>query len=148
MVGEESEPRLPSGFSPTFTIRKAKRADMEAVLEMVSLLFPNSQIRSLPSDVYLVAEKGGVLVGFCHYRVRDKGKTAYIAGLGVLAHYREHGVGSQLMAEAIYRIDKKGIQTTVLKVRALNHAAKLYTRFGFFERRWGDTLVLVRKRPS
>jgi len=143
-----AEETLHPTFPPSLSVRKAKSSDMAAVHEMVSLLFPNSQIRSLPGDIYIVAEKNGVLVGFCHYRVHEKEKKAFIAGLGVLAHYREHGVGSQLMAEALYRIDKKGVQTTVLKVRALNHAAKLYTNFGFFERRWGDTLVLVRKRPS
>jgi N-acetylglutamate synthase-like GNAT family acetyltransferase len=142
----EENPHPP--FPPSLSIRKAKSSDMDSVHEMVSLLFPNSQMRTLPGDVYLVAEKNGILVGFCHYRIREKENTAYISGLGVLAHYREHGVGSQLMAEALYRIDKKGVQTTILKVRALNHAAKLYLNFGFFERRWGDTMVLVRKRPS
>ncbi|MEM2137529.1 MAG: GNAT family N-acetyltransferase [Candidatus Anstonellaceae archaeon] len=143
-----AEETLHPPFPPSLSVRKAKSSDMAAVHEMAALLFPNSQMRSLPGDVYLVAEKNGILVGFCHYRIHWKEKKAYIAGLGVLAHYREHGVGSQLMAEALYRIDKKGVQTTILKVRALNHAAKLYLNFGFFERRWGDTLVLVRKKPS
>jgi len=93
-----------------------------------------------------VAEKSGVIVGFCHYRLREK--TCYIAGLGVLPQYREHGIGSLLLSEALYRADKAGVQTTYLKVRSLNQAAKLYASLGFFERRWGETLVLVRKRPS
>mgnify|MGYP001584689637 CR=1 FL=1 len=129
-----------------FSVRKAKLSDMHAIAEMVSVLFPQARFRNLPGDYYLIAEREGIPVGFCHYRIRDK--TCYISGLGVLAHYREHGVGSQLMAEALYRADKKGAQTTVLKVRALNQAAKLYLNLGFFEKRWGDTLVLVRKRPS
>ena len=148
---EQSEPadeKSPEPASSSFTIRKARLSDMPAIEEMASLLFPNSRLLDKPGDVYLVAEKGGIIVGFCHYRLREKEKTAYISGLGVLSHYREHGVGSQLMAEALYRIDKKGIQTTILKVRALNHAAKLYLDFGFFERNWGDTLVLVRKRTN
>lgn len=129
-----------------FLVRKAKKSDMPAIEEMVALLFPNSRQRFLPRDYFLVAERAGLPIGFCHYRIR--GKVCYIAGLGVLHQYREHGAGSQLMAEALFRAEKKGVQTTVLKVRALNSAAKLYTSFGFFERRWGETMVLVRKRPS
>ncbi|VVC01993.1 Acetyltransferase (GNAT) family protein [uncultured archaeon] len=129
-----------------FLVRKAAKRDMAAVREMVSFLFPNSRQRFLPHDSFLVADHDGVLIGFCHYRVR--GKVCYIAGLGVLHQYREHGIGSQLMAEALYRAEARGVQTTVLKVRALNHAAKLYSDFGFFEKRWGETMVLVRKRMS
>lgn len=119
---------------------------MGAIREMIATLFPNARNRFLPGDYYLVAVKGGIPIGFCHYRIR--GKICYVAGLGVLAHYREHGVGSHLMAEALYQADKKGVQTTYLKVRALNCAAKLYLHFGFFERRMGETLLLVRKKPS
>lgn len=129
-----------------FSVRKSRKTDLPAIQEITSLLFPNSRQRFLAHDAFLVAERDGILVGFCHYRIREK--TAYISGLGVLHQYREHGVGSQLMAEALYRIDRKGVQNTVLKVRALNSAAKFYTGFGFFERRWGETLVLVRKRLS
>lgn len=119
---------------------------MPAVREIVALLFPNSHFRELPGDVCLVAERSGVPVGFCHYRIREK--TCYIAGLGVLAQYREHGVGSKLMAEALYHADRRGVQRTYLKVRAVNHAAKLYVNFGFYEKKAGDTITLVRKRPS
>ena len=129
-----------------FSVRKAAKPDMAVIRDMVNLLFPNSRQRFLPHDTFLVADHDGVLIGFCHYRVR--GKVCYIAGLGVLHQYRERGVGSQLMAEALYHAEGKGVQTTVLKVRALNHAAKLYSDFGFFEKKWGETMVLVRKRMS
>ena len=105
-----------------------------------------SRMRALPGDMFLLAEKGGIPVGFCHYRIREK--SCYIAGLGVLAQYREHGAGSRLMSEALYRIDRKGVQVTYLKVRAINHAAKLYVNFGFFEKKSGETLLLVRKRQN
>jgi N-acetylglutamate synthase-like GNAT family acetyltransferase len=131
---------------PNFSVRKARKADMEAIRQMIATLFPAARGRSLPGDSYLLAEKGSIPIGFCHYRLR--GKACYIAGLGVLVQYREHGVGSHLMAEALYQADKKGVQTTYLKVRALNSAAKLYLHFGFFEKRMGETLLLVRKRPS
>ncbi len=129
-----------------FEVRKAKVSDMPMIEEMAAMLFPNSRMRALPGDTFLIAEKGGIPVGFCHYRIREK--SCYIAGLGVLAQYREHGAGSRLISEALYRIDRKGVQVTYLKVRAINHAAKLYVNFGFFEKKSGETLLLVRKRQN
>lgn len=114
----------------------------------MAVVFPNARSRVMPGDIFFLAERGGIPVGFCHLRLRKKNKACYIAGLGVLAHYREHGVGSQLMAQALYFADTHGVQTTYLKVRALNTASKLYLDFGFFERRSDETLTLVRKRPS
>lgn len=129
-----------------FQVAKARKQDRDAIAQMTELLFPDSRAKVLPDDRFLVAKKDGVAVGFCHYRFREE--SCFIAGLGVLPQYRNHGVGSQLMAEALYHADKSGVQRTYLKVRALNHAAKLYTQFGFFEKKSGDTLTLVRKRPS
>ena len=93
-----------------FDVRKAKQSDMPAIEEMAALLFPASRMRILPDDIFLIAEKAGIPIGFCHYRIREK--SCYIAGLGVLAQYREHGAGSRLMSEALYRIGRKGEETT------------------------------------
>jgi len=131
-----------------FLVRRAKAADMPAIRELMAVLFPKARHRVLPKDIFFVAERGGIPVGFCHLRMREGNRRCYISGLGVLSHYREHGVGSQLMAEALYFADTHGAQATSLKVRALNTASKLYLSFGFFERISGDTLTLVRKRPS
>jgi ribosomal protein S18 acetylase RimI-like enzyme len=119
---------------------------MPAIGEMVSVLFPNAKFRHLPRDVFFMAERSGIPIGFCHLRMRDG--RCYISGLGVLAHYREHGFGTALMREALSYADRHGAQTAYLKVRALNTASKLYLSLGFFEKRMGETLVLVRKRPS
>ena len=144
-LSSDSEQEAPS-TEHGFLVSKARKADMPAIFEMISLLFPNSRNRHLPGDRYLVAKRAGVPIGFCHYRIRAK--LCCIAGLGVLAQYRERGAGSHLMAEALFDADRKGVQTTYLKVRALNSAAKLYLQFGFYEKRMGETLLLVRKRPS
>lgn len=109
-------------------------------------LFPNSRVKHKRGDIYLVAEIDGKLAGFCHYRMRKK--TCYIAGLGVLPHFRNHGAGSLLLSRALDEIDSAGMQTTLLKVRALNPASNLYVKFGFFEKYSSETLLLVRKRPS
>jgi len=119
---------------------------MESVEEMMHLLFPNATSKLLPGDVFFIAERSGLPIGFCHLRMREE--RCYIAGLGVLAHYREHGLGTSLLQHALYYADRHGAQSAYLKVRALNTASKLYLSLGFYEKRIGETLVLVRKRPS
>ncbi|MCX8197333.1 MAG: GNAT family N-acetyltransferase [Candidatus Micrarchaeota archaeon] len=145
MLQEDQE--IYEDFFSAFVVRRARKKDMENVRSLIATIFPKARNRIMPGDYFLIAEKNQIPIGFCHYRIRKK--TCYIAGLGVLAHYREHGVGSKLLAEALYHIDKKGIQTTYLKVRATNYtAAKLYLHFGFFEKRAGDVILLVRKRAN
>jgi len=137
---------LMAGITHGFAVRRAHKADMPAIGEMMALLFPRALPRILPHDVFFIAERSGLPIGFCHLRLRES--RCYIAGLGVLAHYREHGLGTSLLEHALYHADRHGAQSTYLKVRALNTASKLYLSLGFFEKRIGETLVLVRKRPS
>jgi N-acetylglutamate synthase-like GNAT family acetyltransferase len=141
-LGEEGKSTIAHGFC----VRRARKADLPAIQEMMALLFPSSSPRMLPDDIYFIAERSGIPIGFCHLRMREG--RCYVAGLGVLAHYREHGLGTSLMQHALYYADTHGAQSTCLKVRALNTASKLYVSLGFFEKRIGETLVLVRKRPS
>jgi ribosomal protein S18 acetylase RimI-like enzyme len=141
-LADEGESTNAHGFS----VRRARKADLHAIQDMMALLFPSSSPRMLPDDVYFMAERSGLPIGFCHLRMREG--RCYIAGLGVLAHYREHGLGTSLMQHALYYADTHGAQAAYLKVRALNTASKLYLSLGFFEKRIGETLVLVRKRPS
>ncbi|MCX8174971.1 MAG: GNAT family N-acetyltransferase [Candidatus Micrarchaeota archaeon] len=142
----QSQPEQAGAFQGGAVVRPAKKAEMEQVRQMIQILFPRARSKILPQDRFLVAERSGVLVGFCHYRLRRR--HCYIAGLGVLAQYRNRGIGSRLLAEAVYRAEKSGALETRLKVRALNTATKLYLRMGFFEKRCGDVLLLVRKREN
>ena len=133
-------------FSQSLSIRRARKPDLAQIEEMMALLFPNASAKMLPRDVFFIAERLGVPIGFCHLRMRSS--RCYIAGLGVLAQYRAHGVGTSLMRHALHYADLHGAQSAYLKVRALNTASKLYLSLGFFEKRVGETLLLVRKRPS
>ena len=129
-----------------FSVRKAKGNETELCLWLMSRLFPLSRTRLLYDDFFLIAEKRGKPAGFCHFRL--KGQKCYIAGLGVLPRYRNHGVGSLLLSRALAIADAHGAQAAALKVRALNPASNIYAKFGFFERKSGEMLVLVRKKPS
>ena len=137
---------LSIGPPPQINVHHAQKKDIENLTLLMHDLFPNSRVKGKDGDVYLVAEVKGLLAGFCHFRLRKK--TCYIAGLGVLAQFRNRGVGSALLAHALSEIDNAGVRTTLLKVRALNPASNLYLKFGFFEKYAGETLLLVRKRPS
>ena len=127
-------------------MRKAKKEDMEIIEDMMGMLFPDADIQHKEDDVYLLAEKKGFPVGFCHLRFRES--SCYIVGLGVLPEFRAHGIGSMLMERALAMIDRKGVRTTTLKVSAINTAASLYVKFGFYERKYGQTLILVRKQSN
>ncbi|MCX6769218.1 MAG: hypothetical protein NT051_00880 [Candidatus Micrarchaeota archaeon] len=105
-------------------IRKPQKQEEESLFEIMQSLFPNSRVKHKRGDIYLVAEIDGKLAGFCHYRMR------------------------KLLSRALDEIDSAGMQTTLLKVRALNPASNLYVKFGFFEKYSSETLLLVRKRPS
>lgn len=129
-----------------FEMRKGTKEDLEGIEGLVLLLFPKANFRDLDGDEYIVAEHKGRIVGFCHFRMRRK--TCYVAGLGVLDKYRRNGIGTSLLSAALAEIDKSGVDTTVLKVHALNRASNLYSSLGFFERKMGDVMVLERKKPN
>ena len=127
-------------------IRRAIKVDKEKISSLAKLLFPNSSLVEEEGDVFLIAEYEGKPAGFCHFRFRAR--SCFISGLGVLPEFRNHGLGTLLLSYALDIIDRSGAQATFLKVRAINPASNLYVRFGFFEKRAGDTVVLERKKPS
>jgi len=127
-------------------IRKANDSDLEEVKRIIAILFPSSPMKILKKDEFFVAEIDGKIVGFCHFRIKKN--ICYIAGLGVLPSYQKQGIGSALLATTLIYLDEKNLDETYLKVRPTNHATTLYSRFGFYQKKIGQTLTLVRKRPS
>ena len=137
---------MPRQKKPAFSIREGNEEDLEGIEELVAAFFPRAKFQDLPDDRYFVAEHGGKIVGFCHFRIREK--TSYVAGLGVIEMYRRIGIGGALLSRALDEIDRSGITTTYLKVHALNRASNLYSSLGFFEKKMGDVMVLERKRTN
>ena len=134
------------GLLPNFTVRLAEEGDAPSIEELIAEIFRRGDLPHKEGDIYLIAERGTLPVGFCHFRFREK--SCFIAGLGVRSQYRNKGIGTMLLAEALRMTDAARISTTVLRMRAANTASSLYSRFGFFERKSGETLVLERKKPS
>lgn len=89
------------------TVRRAQRSDLNALLELDSDCFPESDVdreRPAPGEIeagledglILVAERGDVLVGFLHVDYPSD-RHFYIAALGVHPEAQGRGVGARLL---------------------------------------------------
>lgn len=89
-----------------------------------------------PNSILLVATVGGpvyasseVIAIFSAQMVIDE---LQIDNLAVTKRYRQKGLATFLLAEALKEAKEKGMNSAVLEVRAMNSAAlKLYKRHGF-----------------
>jgi ribosomal-protein-alanine N-acetyltransferase len=78
----------------------------------------------------LLAEVAGARVGFALASV--VGPTVELESIGVAPDWQRRGVGSQLLADLVARLQAEPIEELVLEVRASNAAAQgLYARAGF-----------------
>ncbi|HEC34835.1 MAG TPA: GNAT family N-acetyltransferase, partial [Chloroflexi bacterium] len=82
------------------------------------------------SACFLVAERAGRCVGYVEARVVETG--AHIGRLVVAPRAQGQGSGGLLLAGALSRLWKLGIEWVTLNTQEDNHASRrLYTRFGF-----------------
>lgn len=126
-------------------IRRATQEDVNNIVELAAVNFPNSHIFIRPEDEVLVAEINNCIVGFLHItRIKN---NAVIKGLCVAPKFRRKGIGSALMKVALATLKKEtGIH---LKVKAGNaQAINLYEKHGFFLKKFGAVHILVRKKPN
>jgi ribosomal protein S18 acetylase RimI-like enzyme len=126
-------------------VRKARNDEIPEVCKLISAIFPRSGGTIKAEDVIFVAEQGGQLVGFVRYTPKTDKIT--LNGLGILSEYRGGGIGKLLLEESLDEMKKSG-KPIYLKVKATNDPAlNLYLKQGFFQRRYGDVLVMV-KQPD
>ena len=126
------------------TLRTAGNSDMDTAKGFIRRLFPKALVRIGDSDIIILAERMGRIVGFAH--VIDEGDRIILQGLGVDDSMRGKGVGTMLLQHILGTVDED--IPVVLKVKVMNPAIDLYARHGFFVKRAGDeTLTLVR-RPN
>jgi RimJ/RimL family protein N-acetyltransferase len=142
----------------TIIIREAQAADAEQLLAHVQRLLHEpvrtaplapdeftlslEQERQILADyaktaiaIFLVAEVDGMLVGelTCKGGARQALRHAVSLGMSVRQEWRNRGVGSRLLEQAIAWAQQSGIVTRIeLYVYARNQAAiHLYEKFGF-----------------
>ena len=91
-----------------------------------------------PSNVFLVAEEGGHLVGTCGVKAEDS-HTAILRRLFVDRSRRGSGVGTRLLKEAIDFCKKAGFREVMIRTSdQMTGAIRLCRSLGFQEEgRWG-----------
>ncbi len=152
-LGEEGLP---------FRIRRARHEDIPAVMLVNLKSLPENYWQGFYKylldnwpEAFLVAEVGGVIVGYAMSRVEETmdpvllglpdnappppapGKVGHLVSIAVLREYRGRGIGSALLAETI-RVMKEvyRAEAIYLEVRVSNEPAiRLYKKFGFVIRR-------------
>lgn len=87
-----------------------------------------------PTNLFLVAERAGELVGFSRCEGTDlkRSKHKVTFGIAVLKNHWGQGVGSELLRKSIHWADENGIRKITLTVLETNcKAMEIYTKFGF-----------------
>jgi len=98
-----------------------------------------------PCHLLLVAVEGANVVGWCRLFPTDANGEAEL-GIGLLATARGHGLGTQMLLEAIAWAHERGLARLVLTTRADNYRAlRLFTKHGFVPtgRKEGDWIEMA-----
>jgi ribosomal-protein-alanine N-acetyltransferase len=118
-----------------FRTRPARPADLAAVAAIEARSFgdpwPEAAFRSYLDGCFLVSEsEGGRITGYLV--ARAAADEAEILDLAVEPPERRHGVGRQLLTDALARLEMGGARRVYLEVRESNAAAlALYGALGF-----------------
>ncbi len=89
-----------------------------------------SEITGNDNAFYVVAEKGGRVIGYAGiWIILDEG---HITNIAVHPDFQRQGIGEALMEEITIYALAKGVTRMTLEVRLSNHGAQaLYTKLGF-----------------
>ncbi len=128
-------------LSFTCLVREAREDDLKEVLDIEYKCFPDPyplellyRLRSLYSDMFLVAEVEDKVVGYVIGAIKWF-RTGHILAIAVDPPYQGRGIGSKLMEEIMQRFQLKGARIARLEVRKSNVMAQnFYRKLGFAER--------------
>ena len=132
--------KVTRGSSLKSHIRRAKKEDLPAILELEKICFKEEtfnkkQIEYLllkARSLFLVASTEGVIAGSIIILLRKNISNARIYSLNVHPSYRRIGIGSLLMERGEALVSKMGYRNFTLEAGINNIAAqKLYTSRGF-----------------
>jgi len=126
-------------------IRTMKNSEIDSAKKFIKKVFPNAMVHIGEDDTVLFAESDGKPIGFAH--VIDDSDRLILQGLGVDNAARGMGVGTILL-EHILAMFSDGTRPIYLKVKVMNPVIDLYSRYGFFLQKFGDSHVLVKKTNS
>ncbi len=124
-------------------IRKVKSNEIIEVLKFIAETFPNSNISISENDTIYLATENKEIVGFMH--TTEEPDKVLLNGIGTRKEDRGKMVGTKLMNYLVNKIKNKPI---FLKVKDKNFVAqKLYHKFGFIPKKFGEVYILV-KQPE
>lgn len=128
-------------------IRYATEADLEPVYRLVCDLEDDVLDKGLfvqtyqynlkcPDTVYLVADKGGLVIGFLSMHIQrilhHVKPTCELQELNIFPEYRAFGVGSRMMAEAERIARELGLEEIELTTKLFRKRThEFYTRLGY-----------------
>lgn len=124
------------------TIRMVMPSEMDDALDLIKSIFPNALVQVTEDDLLLIAEYGGRAVGFAH--IVEDGDRILLQGIGVEGSMRGQGVGTLLLEHILAEYSDTDRQI-FLKVKVMNPAIDMYSRYGFMLKKFGDVNVLVKK---
>ncbi len=119
-------------------VRFMDKDDVEAVAEIEKECFSRpwsekallDEINNEDQARFFVAESGGEIVGYIG--TLSVARECSVTNIAVKEKYRHLGIGTKLMARAIYTSREKGDEFITLEVRKSNeNALKLYENFRF-----------------
>jgi len=125
---------------PKYTIRKALRSDLAALLALESVAFRSDRLsrRSFrraigsASAVLRVAMTKRHLAGYHMTLFRANAATARLYSIAIDPGYRGHGLAALLLSDAERQSALRGRRSLRLEVREDNESAiRLYERLGF-----------------
>ncbi len=117
-------------------IRKMAETDLDQVLKIETATFPNPWRRSFfladihrQNSLCIVAENE---TGVVAYLIAWGKEEVHIANIAVSAHWRNQGIGTRLMNQALEFARHQDAENIYLEVRASNTGAqRFYRRLGF-----------------
>ena len=128
-------------------IRPASDSDLEALRDLDATAFAprwhmsNGEMRRnlRRAACFTVAVAEGRVCGF---QITTRGAfDAHLARLAVAPQHQGAGLGRQLLADVIQRLDSRGLDSLTVNTQAHNHRSlRLYRRFGFL--RNGDDFMV------
>jgi ribosomal protein S18 acetylase RimI-like enzyme len=140
VVAAEEQPVLQP--LPAATIRYARKDDLGAAVHLEQTCFTTfslskrqlQYLHNRPSNVFLVAEQDGQVIGeaIALLRHHKKGVSGRIYSLAVSDSCRGQKIGKRLMSQLIDELARRGVRRAYLEVEQSNTTAvKLYEALGF-----------------
>jgi len=129
----------------SITVRVVRPSEMDVAKSFIRSVFPDAMVQVTDDDTLLLAEFDGRMVGFAH--IVDDGEKILLQGIGVDKSMRGQGVGTILLEHILDTLADTE-RPIFLKVKAMNSAIDLYSRYGFMLKKFGDVHVLVKRANS